>query len=242
MTDVQILNLDDSSTRRASHISEEQDEQSSDDRNDSEDRKSTASKHDTPTGDEITNNTINEDVYKKPSKDINYNKNTLNKDDIKKTFEKNKINLSSTLSEDFVSRLDAKLKDLEEDGKKKKKPQKSRSLDSRPLFITTVKTGIFLDPPPELAALLGYPRSYNLSSGSSYNSQKSGEELMYSFSSQPRVLNINNNKYNAAKINKVPKINNDKQQVVNNDKLQNKPNVRMKRELNNQNNVINNKK
>lgn len=138
---------------------------------------------------------------------------------------------SLSLSEaDFISTLDAKLKDLEEEEKRKKKNGKKRSvsLDNRPMFITTVKTGIFLEPPPELAALLGYNRSFNASSGSS---QKSGEELMYSYSSQPRVLNNNRLK---------PKVSNERQQQINMEKQKNKNNtVRAKRDLGPNNNNIN---
>jgi hypothetical protein len=72
--------------------------------------------------------------------------------------------------------------------------------DSRkPLFITTVKTGKFLDPPPELAILLGLSGKLNGSvtsstDGSSNSLDTSTRErhqqqvLLYSFSSQPRVL------------------------------------------------------
>jgi len=69
----------------------------------------------------------------------------------------------------------------------------------KPLFITTVKTGKFLDPPPELAILLGLSRNLNGSvtsstDGSSNSLDTSTRErhqqqvLLYSFSSQPRVL------------------------------------------------------
>lgn len=133
----------------------------------------------------------------------------------------------------FITSLDAKLKDLEQDmeaKKKKKRQQRSISLDSRPMFITTVKTGIFLEPPPELAALLGYSRSYNVSSGSTA-SQKSGEDLMYSFSSQPRVLNNSRPK---------PKVNNEKQQQVNLEKQKAKSNIRSRRDISNANHNNNN--
>ena len=69
----------------------------------------------------------------------------------------------------------------------------------KPLFITTVKTGKFLDPPPELAILLGLSSKLNGSvtsstDGSSNSLDTSTRErhqqqvLLYSFSSQPRVL------------------------------------------------------
>lgn len=69
----------------------------------------------------------------------------------------------------------------------------------KPLFITTVKTGKFLDPPPELAILLGLSRklddSVTSSTDGSSNSLDTStrdrhqhQVLLYSFSSQPRVL------------------------------------------------------
>uniref|UniRef100_T1HAT2 Radial spoke head protein 3 homolog n=1 Tax=Rhodnius prolixus TaxID=13249 RepID=T1HAT2_RHOPR len=233
MDDVEIIQLDQSPRANSSNNTPAvQDEPPTEEKNDSEGRKSTGSKGSrTSPIDDVLSNTFNSEKFPKTkNNNTSYNRNrfTTNNDETKKSYNKRTISLGCPISEDFVSKLDAKLKDLEEDGKKKKRTLKSRSLDNRPMFITTVKTGIFLDPPPELAALLGYPRSYNLSSGSSYNSQKSGEELMYSFSSQPRVLN---HKYNPIK-NKTPKVNNDKQQVANNEKLQNRNNLRVKRDLN----------
>ncbi|KAF6205349.1 hypothetical protein GE061_019520 [Apolygus lucorum] len=144
-----------------------------------------------------------------------------------KTFSKKNINLSgSNMTEDFVNSLDAKLRDLE-DGQRKRNKKNKGPMDNRPMFITTVKTGIFLDPPPELAALLGYPRSCNASSGST-TSQKSGEGLMYSYSSQPRV--VNTTKY-ASKLPKpTPKISNEKQQQ-NNEKFQARTYTRAKRDI-----------
>ncbi|XP_021917373.1 radial spoke head protein 3 homolog A isoform X2 [Zootermopsis nevadensis] len=69
----------------------------------------------------------------------------------------------------------------------------------KPLFITTVKTGKFLDPPPELAILLGLNHNLNDSVASSANGSSNSlntsvrdrhqqQVLLYSFSSQPRVL------------------------------------------------------
>jgi hypothetical protein len=71
--------------------------------------------------------------------------------------------------------------------------------NKKPVFITTVKTGKFLDPPPELAILLGLSPNLNDSvtsstDGSSNSLNTSIRErhqqqvLLYSFSSQPRVL------------------------------------------------------
>jgi hypothetical protein len=69
----------------------------------------------------------------------------------------------------------------------------------KPLFITTVKSGKFLDPPPELAILLGLNHNLNDSVASSANGSSNSlntsmkerhqqQVLLYSFSSQPRVL------------------------------------------------------
>jgi hypothetical protein len=69
----------------------------------------------------------------------------------------------------------------------------------KPLFITTVKSGKFLDPPPELAILLGLNHNLNDSAASSANGSSNSlntsmkerhqqQVLLYSFSSQPRVL------------------------------------------------------
>lgn len=150
----------------------------------------------------------------------------INNYDFQKPFNKKGIDLNtSNMSDDFVSKLDAKLRDLE-DGQGKRNKKTKNVVDNRPMFITTVKTGIFLDPPPELAALLGYPRSSNNSSTST--SQKSGEGLMYSYSSQPRV--VNTNKYSTPK-SKPPKVTNEKQ-AQNNEKPQPKcNNTRAKRDV-----------
>lgn len=160
---------------------------------------------------------------------LQYGKNTFRQEDTSQEGEKVRKEVFSLDEDDFISTLDAKLRNLEEEGKRRKAKKRSVSLDSRPMFITTVKTGIFLEPPPELAVLLGYSRTGNVSS-SSTTSQKSGEELMYSFSSQPRVLN-NNNKPKA-------KVSNERQQQVNMEKQKAKNN-RTKRDTNHNNNLNN---
>ncbi|CAH1712795.1 unnamed protein product [Aphis gossypii] len=75
----------------------------------------------------------------------------------------------------FARTLDSKLKKLQRqtgDGVK--------HASRKPVFVTTVKTGIFLDPPPDLAALLGLD---DRSSPSAVDSDR-----YYSYSSKPRVL------------------------------------------------------
>jgi hypothetical protein len=90
----------------------------------------------------------------------------------------------------------------------------------KPLFITTVKTGKFLDPPPELAILLGLSPNLNGSvtsstDGSSNSLNTSNKErhqqqvLLYSFSSQPRVLHQH---YHRAKCDAAAKVTNSTQQ------------------------------
>ncbi|KAJ9581109.1 hypothetical protein L9F63_023714, partial [Diploptera punctata] len=79
------------------------------------------------------------------------------------------------------------------------KNQLNNDEQKKPLFITTVKTGKFLDPPPELAVLLGLTHNLNDSMTSSTNGSSNSlnasikdrhqqQVLLYSFSSQPRVL------------------------------------------------------
>jgi hypothetical protein len=81
----------------------------------------------------------------------------------------------------------------------------------KPLFITTVKSGKFLDPPPELAVLLGLNHNPNDSVASSADGSSNSlntsvrerhqrQVLLYSFSSQPRVLHqhYHRNKCDAA--------------------------------------------
>lgn len=92
----------------------------------------------------------------------------------------------------------------------------------KPVFITTVKTGKFLDPPPELAILLGLSPNLNDSvtsstDGSSNSLNTSTRErhqqqaLLYSFSSQPRVLHQH---YHKAKCDAAAKVPNNTQQRV----------------------------
>lgn len=74
--------------------------------------------------------------------------------------------------------LDSKLKKLQRNAASVKRHTPS---PRRPVFVTTVKTGIFLDPPPDLAALLGLEDRSSTESTAESN-------RYYSYSSQPRVL------------------------------------------------------
>lgn len=60
----------------------------------------------------------------------------------------------------------------------------------KPMFITTVKSGSFLEPPPEVAALLGLRKnSYNSSLSSGERTTHNGKPTtMYSFASKPRLV------------------------------------------------------
>ncbi|CAK9832138.1 Radial spoke head protein 3 homolog [Anthophora retusa] len=75
------------------------------------------------------------------------------------------IKPSMTLStEDFNDVLNAKLKKLQEQEKEKEEQRRSakkNQLFRKKPFITTVKTGEFLMPPPEVAALLGITPNIN---------------------------------------------------------------------------------
>ncbi|RZF37210.1 hypothetical protein LSTR_LSTR017450, partial [Laodelphax striatellus] len=100
---------------------------------------------------------------------------------------------NTSSSEEFVDSLNEKLRNLKDGTKIGARHRAKRTLDERPMFVTTVKTGIFLSPPPELAAILGL-QSHTNSSGSTASG---GEEvLLYSFASQPRVLHNKNQRRN----------------------------------------------
>lgn len=77
--------------------------------------------------------------------------------------------------------LDSKLKKLQRNAASNAAVKHHTSSPRRPVFVTTVKTGIFLDPPPDLAALLGLEDRSSTGSTAEYN-------RYYSYSSQPRVL------------------------------------------------------
>ncbi|XP_022185560.2 radial spoke head protein 3 homolog isoform X2 [Nilaparvata lugens] len=107
----------------------------------------------------------------------------------------NKSGNTSSSEELFADSLNEKLRNLKDGSKIGARHHRGKStIDERPMFVTTVKTGIFLSPPPELAAILGL-QSHTNSSGSTASG---GEEvLLYSFSSQPRVLHNKAQRRNA---------------------------------------------
>lgn len=82
------------------------------------------------------------------------------------------------------------------------KDKNLKMTNNRPQFITTVKKGVFLEPPPEVAALLGLspnkssvsaisPLSGGSSSTSSTQKETNTTVIMYSYSSKPKVLHKN---------------------------------------------------
>ncbi|KAK4879165.1 hypothetical protein RN001_007311 [Aquatica leii] len=81
-----------------------------------------------------------------------------------------------TLDTSFTKALDAKLRKLQKE--EKQIGTKSKAETPRKPFITTVKTGHFLDPPPETATLLGYKIEPPVAK----------EKKLYAYASQPRVL------------------------------------------------------
>lgn len=76
----------------------------------------------------------------------------------------------------FTKTLDAKLRKLQRD-------EKIKRYDNikKPLFVTTVKKGQFLEPPPEVASLLGFKLEQPAA--------KKEEKKLYAYASKPRVLN-----------------------------------------------------
>lgn len=98
--------------------------------------------------------------------------------------------LSKTYNEDakhilyddkFTKTLDAKLKKLQKE-EKLQISNKKTDLNGKKPFVTVVKKGQFLEPPPEIATLLGLPIKVE-------DVTKKEEKKLYAFESRPRVLN-----------------------------------------------------
>lgn len=83
----------------------------------------------------------------------------------------------------FLIPADAKLKKLQRDDKFSRKPV--QDILSRKPFVTTVKTGKFLEPPAEIATLFGI----RCEEPQKKETKEKKEKLYYAFASQPRVLN-----------------------------------------------------
>ncbi|CAH1973734.1 unnamed protein product [Acanthoscelides obtectus] len=88
--------------------------------------------------------------------------------------------LKQQLDHKFTKTLDFKLRKLQ----KNEKQNKKNAEISRKPFVTTVKQGEFLEPPPEIASLIGI----KVESPSPKKDTKEIQKL-YAFASQPRVLN-----------------------------------------------------
>lgn len=162
-----------------------------------------------------------------------YHKNCFAPADNFNTFTKFTTNKKeNNTSKEFFNSLDSKLRNLH--APRQKRSTKT-SLENRPMFVTTVKTGIFLEPPPEIAAILGlqsFNSSVNGSSGSTgslHPSNNGDEVIMYSFASHPRVVNQRN-----ARTRAVPPRENKNKNGNNNSNNNNNNNVnaRKKRDLN----------
>ncbi|KAJ8936155.1 hypothetical protein NQ314_012470 [Rhamnusium bicolor] len=91
--------------------------------------------------------------------------------------------LKNQLDIKFTKTLDAKLRRLQKDEKQNKKPQIDTTSARKP-FVTTVKKGQFLEPPPEIACLIGI----KVEEPPAKKEQKEDKRL-YAYASQPRVLN-----------------------------------------------------
>lgn len=94
----------------------------------------------------------------------------------------------------FVRTLDSKLRKLH-----RRNAVEKQTSSRKPVFVTTVKTGIFLDPPPDLAALLGLD---DRSSSSAADSIR----RYYSYSSKPRVLHDKHHRRAARKVDHPPEL------------------------------------
>lgn len=63
----------------------------------------------------------------------------------------------------------------------------------KPMFVTTVRSGVFLEPPPEVAVLLGLRKNGSNERLSSRKLQPAkGTDVVYSFASKPRIVGSTN--------------------------------------------------
>lgn len=86
-------------------------------------------------------------------------------------------NTTTKGSNSFTRTLDAKLKKLQREEKQRSK--RSTDIQNRPLFVTTVKKGQFLEPPPEVASLLGFKIE---------EQERKDKKKVYEYANKPRVL------------------------------------------------------
>lgn len=62
---------------------------------------------------------------------------------------------------------------------------------TKPMFVTTVRSGTFLEPPPEVAALLGFRNGRDSTSMNASEKYIKNGAMMYSFASSPRIVRAN---------------------------------------------------
>ncbi|XP_056643916.1 uncharacterized protein LOC130449884 isoform X2 [Diorhabda sublineata] len=135
-----------------------------------------------------------------PTRRINNNKLEENNDEIKRSITKSHGNLCHNNSADqinleglkneldtdaFTKTLDSKLKRLQKfEAKQQKFSNNTDPPTSKKPFVTTVKKGQFLEPPPEIANLIG------MKIDETKIVKKNPKEMkkLYAFSSQPRIL------------------------------------------------------
>lgn len=91
------------------------------------------------------------------------------------------FNSTPSLFSKFTKTLDAKLRKLQRD--EKSPNRKASESNCKKPFVTTVKKGQFLEPPPEIASLLGIKVEEQQKRESNKN--------LYAYASRPRVLNRN---------------------------------------------------
>lgn len=134
------------------------------------------------------------------TENLNKNHHFYHKNCFTSSYELNNVNKKfspdsrkeNNVSKEFFNSLDTKLRGLGGAPQRQKRSPPSKPLDNRPMFVTTVKTGIFLEPPPELAAILGLHGYSNGSSVSTGSLHPSEDVVMYSYASRPRVVNNRN--------------------------------------------------
>lgn len=96
-------------------------------------------------------------------------------------------------TEDFNEVLNAKLKKIQEQAEQGRKSPKKSILPQKKPFITTVKTGEFLMPPPEVAALLGIAPNGNEEEVTDGCPLKSRFKSLVSLAKKPEVRHNSHN-------------------------------------------------
>nr|XP_022902699.1 radial spoke head protein 3 homolog B [Onthophagus taurus]XP_022902700.1 radial spoke head protein 3 homolog B [Onthophagus taurus] len=125
-------------------------------------------------------NGINQRDNKSPSNQLKNYGNFIHCNSAKEKVKEKVIN--HQIDNAFTKTLDAKLKRLQKEENKtrvkRSTPSITNELQNRPLFVTTVKKGQFLEPPPEIASLLGIK----------VQEEKKDKKKLYEYASKPRVF------------------------------------------------------